>query len=52
MEPIQEQALQLITQLEEEKRNMAHKQIKCVAMIQEEITTQALEALAEKALQV
>ena len=31
---------------------MAHAQIKCVAMIQEEITTQALEALAEKALQV
>jgi Tfp pilus assembly protein PilN len=42
----------MITQLEEEKKNMAQTQAECTTMIQEEITTQALEALTEKVAQV
>jgi hypothetical protein len=52
MEPLQEKAVQMITQLEEEKKNMAQAQTECATMIQEEITVQALEALTEKVMQV
>jgi hypothetical protein len=38
--------------LEEEKKNMAQAHAKCTTMIQEEITTQALESLVEKTAQV
>jgi hypothetical protein len=49
MEPLQEKAVEMIMQLEEEKKNMAQAQTECTTMIWEEITTQALEALIEKA---
>jgi hypothetical protein len=48
MEPLQDQATQMIMQLEEEKKNMVQAQGECATMIQEEITMQALEALTEK----
>jgi hypothetical protein len=52
MEPLQDQATQLIAQLEEEKKNMAKTHAECTTMVQEEITMQNLEALTEKAAQV
>jgi hypothetical protein len=48
MEPLQDQAMHMITQLEEEKSNMVQAQIECVVMIQEDITMQALEVFTEK----
>jgi hypothetical protein len=38
--------------LEEEKKNMAQTQAECTTIVQEEVTTQNLEALTEKAAQV
>jgi hypothetical protein len=52
MEPIQEKATHMITPLEEKKKNMVQAQEKCAVMIREEITMQALEALADKTAQV
>jgi hypothetical protein len=50
MEPLQYQEAQLITQLEEEKRNMVKAQAKGATIIQEEITMQTLEVLTEKSM--
>jgi hypothetical protein len=47
-----ESNMEMIAQLEEEKKNMVQTQEKCVVIIQEEVTTQALEALTEKSTQV
>jgi hypothetical protein len=52
MEPLQEKATEMITQLEAEKKNMAQTQVECTTMVQEEVTTQNLEALTEKVVQV
>jgi predicted nucleic acid-binding Zn-ribbon protein len=52
LELIQEQAMQMIVQLEEENKNMTQAQTKCVALIQEEIITQSMEALTGKVTQV
>lgn len=52
MEPLQEQAAEIIAQLEKEKKNMAQTQTVCTVIIQEEVTAQALEALTEKAAQI
>jgi hypothetical protein len=48
LEPLQEKATQMITQLEEEKKNMAQAQTEGATLIQEEITTQSVEALTGK----
>jgi hypothetical protein len=51
MEPLQELAVEVIAQEEEEKKNMAQTQAECTEMIREEITTQVLDALKEKTMQ-
>jgi hypothetical protein len=52
MEPLQEKAAEIITQLEEKKKSMAQTQEECTTIIQEEVTMQALEVLTKKYVQV
>jgi chromosome segregation ATPase len=52
VEPLQEKVVQLIVQLEEEKRNMEQAQTEGTTLIQEEITMQSVEALTGRVMQV
>jgi hypothetical protein len=52
LEPLQEQATQMIVQLEEEKTSMAHAHSESTTLLQEHITMQIVEALTDKAAQV
>jgi hypothetical protein len=52
LEPLQEQATQMISQLEEEKMSMAQAQSEGTTLLQEEIITQTFEALTNKAAQM
>jgi hypothetical protein len=52
VEPLQEQAAQMITQLEEEKKSMAQAHIESATLIHEDITAQSVEALTGKVMQV
>jgi hypothetical protein len=52
VEPLQEQATQMITQLEEEEKSLTHAHIEHATMIHEEITMQLVEAVTGKAVQV
>ena len=52
LEPLQEQATQMIMQLEEEKTSMAQAHSESATLLHEQITTQIIEALIEEAMQV
>jgi hypothetical protein len=49
VDPLQDQVVQLIVKLEEEKRNMEQAQIEGAPLIQEEIIAQPVEALTGRA---
>jgi hypothetical protein len=44
--------MEMIAQLEEEKKNMVQANIECATMIREDITSQELEVLTKKAVQI
>jgi hypothetical protein len=52
LEPLQEQVALMIVNLEEEKKSMAQAHSEGTTLLQEEITTQIVEALTDKVVQV
>jgi cell shape-determining protein MreC len=48
LEPLEEQAAHMISQLEEEKKIMAHAQTDTATLMQEEIASQSVEALTDE----
>jgi hypothetical protein len=51
LEPLQEKAMQIIVELEEEKTRMAQDHAKSVESLKEHITVQRVEELTEKVVQ-
>jgi hypothetical protein len=52
MEPLQDQAVEMIAELEEEKKNMEQTQAECTSTVKKEFIAQNLEALTENVAQV
>jgi hypothetical protein len=52
LEPLQEQATQIIVELEEEKTRMVQAHSESATLLQEQITTQMVEVLTDKVAQV